>query len=120
MGGTNSIPARWCMHVNHDLVPHGSILRWSPSTIAFHVHLLVSPRMADAETVRRVLTGLRSLCTDDLRGVSDAEMWVPILEKAYAKLHGCYEALDGGSVNYAFVDLAAGVSDNVYISLLAA
>jgi hypothetical protein len=45
-------------------------------------------------------------------------MWVPLVEKAYAKLHGCYEALRGGSVPYAFVDLTAGVSEDMYISFL--
>jgi hypothetical protein len=40
-------------------------------------------------------------------------MWVPLVEKAYAKLHGCYEVLKGGSVPYALADLTVGESENV-------
>lgn len=38
-----------------------------------------------------------STCKDDL--------WLLILEKAYAKLHGCYCALRGGSAHEALLDL---------------
>ncbi|KAH8696223.1 calpain-like protein [Talaromyces proteolyticus] len=56
-------------------------------------------------------TGSRALyfaqCSDD------NETWLPLLEKAYAKAHGDYSAIEGGFVGEAIEDMTGGVTSEV-------
>ncbi|TEB33837.1 cysteine proteinase [Coprinellus micaceus] len=45
-------------------------------------------------------------------GTSD-ETWVPLIEKAYAKLYGCYAHTEGGHTCEAIEDLTGGVATNL-------
>ena len=54
-------------------------------------------------------TPLYARCTDP------TEFWVPLMEKAYARLHSCYETIHGGSMSQAMVDLTGGISEKLYL-----
>ncbi|BFZ04245.1 hypothetical protein BsWGS_07284 [Bradybaena similaris] len=41
------------------------------------------------------------------------EFWVPLLEKAFAKLYGNYNVLDGGRIHTALVDLTGGLGEMI-------
>ncbi|XP_059800583.1 calpain-10 isoform X1 [Hypanus sabinus] len=51
----------------------------------------------------------RRLCFSRCR--SEEVFWLPLLEKAYAKLHGCYEMLWAGQVGEALVDITGSLAD---------
>jgi hypothetical protein len=46
----------------------------------------------------------------------DNETWVPLLEKAYAKVYGDYAALEGGFSEEALEDLTGGVASSISVA----
>lgn len=46
---------------------------------------------------------------------SNEELWVPLIEKAYAKLHGCYQTLVSGFIDDGLADLTAMVCEKLQI-----
>ncbi|THU81095.1 cysteine proteinase [Dendrothele bispora CBS 962.96] len=44
------------------------------------------------------------------KSATQGETWAPLIEKAYAKLHGSYAALRGGEAGEAMEDLTGGIS----------
>jgi len=49
--------------------------------------------------------------------LNPSEFWVPLLEKAYAKLHGTYEEIMMHNITECLVDLTGGVSSEIDLDL---
>ncbi|CAL1166266.1 unnamed protein product, partial [Cladocopium goreaui] len=41
------------------------------------------------------------------------QLWVPLLEKAYAKAHGSYQAISGGEIAEALLDLTGCPTESI-------
>ena len=65
-------------------------------------YIIVDTQIPYNQTQKSPLYGM---CSDP------QEFWVPLIEKAYAKLHGNYEKLNGGKMSEGMVDLTGGVSE---------
>ncbi len=51
-----------------------------------------------------------------MHSTDPAEFWAALLEKAYAKLYGCYESLHSGFTTRALQDLTGGIVQSFSLS----
>ncbi|MCJ1309740.1 hypothetical protein MMC25_003401 [Agyrium rufum] len=67
---------------------------------------------AEEEYQKAYQTGSRALYFAQCS--NENETWLPLLEKAFAKAHGDYRAIDGGFTGEAIEDLTGGVTTELY------
>lgn len=65
-------------------------------------------------TVSILIGGI--LLSSFMSHVHFSQLWVAILEKAYAKIHGCYQNIDGGIERYALYELTGAIHREIELS----
>nr|XP_060640323.1 calpain-12-like [Anolis sagrei ordinatus] len=107
-----------CLTLNKELLcrvvpPNQSFAEWDYAGI-FHFQFWHYGKWVDVVVDDRlpVLDGELHFAV----GNDSHDFWMPLLEKAYAKLYGSYHAIVGGFLNEAFVDLTGGIGKRIILS----
>ncbi|KAJ3122769.1 Calpain-6 [Nowakowskiella sp. JEL0407] len=108
------------VHVHRDSVRRGGVYRGFHLTPKIHPGIFRFRFYRFGEWVEVVVDDFLPCGPDGqplfARSRNPDEFWVSLLEKAYAKLNGCYESLEAGSSENAFVDLSGSIPERIDIT----
>ncbi|KAK3094770.1 hypothetical protein FSP39_005995 [Pinctada imbricata] len=118
LGNCWFVAASSCLAIHkdiwHKVIPDVSEQEWDESKPDDYQGIFHFRFWRYGEWIDVVIDDFLPTVNDDLifiHSQSKNEFWSALLEKAYAKLFGCYEALDGGELVEALEDFTGGVGE---------